>query len=85
MKIVRAGILDAIVTGLVFLAGQTLAFAQPLAPDIVVTKTINAPVAEVWKAWTTANGIESFLRAQGREGRAVAGRRLRVLVRRRLS
>lgn len=34
--------------------------AQPLAPDIVVTKVIDAPVAEVWKAWTTAEGIESF-------------------------
>ena len=34
--------------------------AQSLAPDIAVTKVINAPVAEVWKAWTTADGIESF-------------------------
>jgi uncharacterized protein YndB with AHSA1/START domain len=34
--------------------------AQPLAPDITVTKVINAPVEEVWKAWTTAAGIESF-------------------------
>ena len=34
--------------------------AQALAPDIVVTKVINAPVAEVWKAWTTTEGIESF-------------------------
>jgi uncharacterized protein YndB with AHSA1/START domain len=34
--------------------------AQPLAPDIVVTRVINAPVEEVWKAWTTAAGIESF-------------------------
>jgi uncharacterized protein YndB with AHSA1/START domain len=34
--------------------------AQALAPDIVVTKVINAPVADVWKAWTTAEGIESF-------------------------
>ena len=34
--------------------------AQSLAPDIVVVKTINAPVADVWKAWTTAEGIESF-------------------------
>jgi uncharacterized protein YndB with AHSA1/START domain len=34
--------------------------AQPLAPDITVTKIINAPVADVWKAWTTAEGIESF-------------------------
>jgi uncharacterized protein YndB with AHSA1/START domain len=34
--------------------------AQSLAPDIAVTKVINAPVAGVWKAWTTADGIESF-------------------------
>ena len=34
--------------------------AQSLAPDIVVTKTINAPVADVWRAWTTTEGIESF-------------------------
>ena len=36
------------------------AAAQPLAPDIMVTKVIDAPVADVWKAWTTAEGIESF-------------------------
>jgi uncharacterized protein YndB with AHSA1/START domain len=36
------------------------AAAQALMPDIVVLKIINAPVAEVWKAWTTAAGIESF-------------------------
>jgi len=36
------------------------AAAQSLAPDIVVVKTINAPVADVWKAWTTPDGIESF-------------------------
>jgi uncharacterized protein YndB with AHSA1/START domain len=36
------------------------ATAQSLAPDIAVTKTINAPVADVWKAWTTTEGIESF-------------------------
>lgn len=34
--------------------------AQPLAPDIVVVRTVNAPVADVWKAWTTPEGIESF-------------------------
>ena len=34
--------------------------AQPLAPDITVTKVIDAPVADVWKAWTTVEGIESF-------------------------
>jgi len=36
------------------------AAAQPLPPDIVETKVINAPVADVWKAWTTFEGIESF-------------------------
>ena len=34
--------------------------AQALAPDIVVTRIVNAPVVDVWKAWTTAEGIESF-------------------------
>ena len=34
--------------------------AQPLAPDIVVARIIDAPVADVWKAWTTTAGIESF-------------------------
>lgn len=34
--------------------------AQSLAPDITVTKVIDAPVADVWKAWTTTDGIESF-------------------------
>ena len=33
---------------------------QPLQPDIIVTRTINAPVADVWRAWTTPEGIESF-------------------------
>lgn len=36
------------------------AAAQPLEPDIAVTKVIHAPVTEVWKAWTTPEGIESF-------------------------
>lgn len=34
--------------------------AQSLPPDIVVTAVVDAPVAEVWKAWTTSAGIESF-------------------------
>jgi uncharacterized protein YndB with AHSA1/START domain len=34
--------------------------AQPLQPDITVTRTINAPVADVWRAWATPEGIESF-------------------------
>src|SRR4030042_2061962 len=41
-------------------AGAAGAAAQALAPDITVTKVVNAPVAEVWKAWTTTEGIESF-------------------------
>ena len=36
------------------------AASQPLAPDITVTRLIDAPVADVWKAWTTVEGIESF-------------------------
>lgn len=39
---------------------MSAAAAQPLQPDIVVTKVIAAPVAEVWKVWTTPEGIESF-------------------------
>jgi uncharacterized protein YndB with AHSA1/START domain len=38
----------------------THAAAQPLAPDITVTRVIAAPVADVWKAWTTTEGLESF-------------------------
>ena len=34
--------------------------AQPLAPDIAVTKVIAASVDAVWKDWTTPEGIESF-------------------------
>jgi len=34
--------------------------AQSLAPDIVVTKTLDVPVAAVWGAWTSVEGIESF-------------------------
>jgi uncharacterized protein YndB with AHSA1/START domain len=49
---------------LVMVVGVSLAplvaGAQALAPDISVTKVINAPVADVWKAWTTTEGIESF-------------------------
>jgi len=44
---------------IVLLATNALV-AQPLQPDIMVTRVINAPVADVWKAWTTTDGIESF-------------------------
>jgi len=54
-----AGIWRGLAAGL-FVLAATVARAQSLAPDIVVTKTIDAPVAEVWKAWTTTEGIESF-------------------------
>jgi len=37
-----------------------VAHAQPLQPDIVAAKVITAPLADVWKAWTTTEGIESF-------------------------
>jgi uncharacterized protein YndB with AHSA1/START domain len=40
--------------------GMPNATSQPLQPDIVVVKTIDAPLADVWNAWTTAAGIESF-------------------------
>ena len=44
---------------MILAAGAAGVAAQPLAPDITVTKVINAPVADVWKAWTTTEGIES--------------------------
>jgi uncharacterized protein YndB with AHSA1/START domain len=47
--------------------------AQPLPPDIVVSKVINAPVEEVWKAWTTAAGIESFFAPKAARVEPVAG------------
>jgi uncharacterized protein YndB with AHSA1/START domain len=54
MKLLRAVLVP------IVLCMAEVALAQPLEPDIVVTKVINAPVAEVWKAWTTPDGIESF-------------------------
>lgn len=59
MIVLRAGFITGVV-GATFALAQAVASAQALAPDIVVTKTIDAPVAEVWKAWTTTDGIESF-------------------------
>jgi uncharacterized protein YndB with AHSA1/START domain len=49
-----------LVAALLASLAATGASAQALVPDIVVTKVVNAPVADVWKAWTTAEGIESF-------------------------
>ena len=54
MQIVRATV---VALALCFVQA---AASQPLAPDITVTRLINAPVADVWKAWTTVEGIESF-------------------------
>ena len=34
--------------------------AQPLQPDIMVTRMINAPVADVWQRVDDTEGIESF-------------------------
>ncbi len=42
------------------LLAATQATAQPLTPDITVTRIVAAPLADVWKAWTTPEGIESF-------------------------
>jgi uncharacterized protein YndB with AHSA1/START domain len=42
------------------IALMNASLAQPLVADITVTKVIDAPVADVWKAWTTPEGIESF-------------------------
>ncbi len=60
MTAVRARMISAIAGTFFLVVGQSVACGQSLAPDIAVTGTINAPVAEVWKAWTTAQGIESF-------------------------
>ena len=49
-----------IVAAFLSLLVASTAIGQPLQPDIVVTKVIAAPVADVWKAWTTPEGIESF-------------------------
>lgn len=49
------------------------ALAQALAPDIIVTKTIDAPVADVWRAWTTAEGIESFFAPKAAKVEPVVG------------
>jgi uncharacterized protein YndB with AHSA1/START domain len=53
-KVVRIAI------ALLALVAANALVAQPLQPDIIVTRVINAPVADVWKAWTTTDGIESF-------------------------
>jgi uncharacterized protein YndB with AHSA1/START domain len=55
----RVAAVGAIVAAVFFFANGC-ASAQPLPPDITVTKVINAPLADVWNAWTTTAGIESF-------------------------
>lgn len=47
--------------------------AQSLAPDIVVTKVINASVEEVWRSWTTSEGIESFFAPKAAKVEPVPG------------
>jgi uncharacterized protein YndB with AHSA1/START domain len=47
--------------------------AQSLAPDIMVVKTIDAPVADVWKAWTTPEGLESFFARKAAKVEPVPG------------
>ncbi len=60
-------------SGLVAAIAAFGAAAQALPPDIVVTKVIDAPVAEVWKAWTTPEGIESFFAPKAAKVEPVAG------------
>jgi len=60
MRVSARALVCLLVASMCALLGASGAGAQALAPDIVVTKVINAPVADVWKAWTTTEGIESF-------------------------
>jgi len=60
-------------SGLVAAMAAAGVTAQPLPPDIVVTKVIDAPVAEVWKAWTTREGIESFFAPKAAKVEPVTG------------
>jgi len=62
-----------VVAGLAAALLPAVAAAQALAPDITVTKTIDAPVADVWKAWTTVDGIESFFAPKAAKVEPVAG------------
>jgi uncharacterized protein YndB with AHSA1/START domain len=50
-----------------------VARAQPLAPDIMIVKTIDAPVADVWKAWTTPEGLETFFARKAAKVEPVPG------------
>jgi uncharacterized protein YndB with AHSA1/START domain len=65
----RLAVLIPIVAALLALPAR----AQPLAPDIMVIKVINAPVEEVWAAWTTAAGIESFFAPKAAKVEPVPG------------
>ncbi len=59
MMALRVRVVRALIVA-IFASAVAAVRAQSLVPDIVVTKTIDAPVADVWKAWTTVDGIESF-------------------------
>src|ERR1700732_276221 len=50
-------------TAIAFLLGMMLLKAAPVAP-LVTTGVVNAPVSEVWKVWTTKEGIESWMVAK---------------------
>ena len=63
----------AVLVTIAFAVPAAVANAQPLPPDIVVVKTIDAPVADVWRAWTTAAGIESFFAPKAAKVEPVPG------------
>ena len=55
--------------------------AQTLVPDIAVTRVVNAPVADVWKAWTTVEGIESFFAPKAAKVEPLPGNRTELTLR----
>ncbi len=59
VRILFAGIL-----GVAMLASAIAARTAPQANPVVTEGVINAPVAEVWRLWTTKEGIESWMVAK---------------------
>jgi len=53
--------LHCLVWVLLLIVAANVADAQKLDRNIHIETIVNAPVAEVWKAWTTQKGLESFL------------------------
>ena len=73
MTAMRSLVVRSMQAVLLVLFGMAGALAQALAPDIAVTKVVNAPVAEVWRAWTTPEGLEGFWVPKAARVEPVAG------------